>query len=123
MSFEQNIKSLSRTAAVDCTSAKNRFVAQNAAGLIAPVSVAGGQAMGVLRNNPLAGNIATVAYEGAPRVVIGAAALNAGVLVTSDATGAAIAAAAGNYILGETLVAGNPGEIVPVLLRNAGAKA
>ena len=52
MSWEQDIKSISRTAAVDLTATRNRFVAQNNLGQVAPAG-AGAHAIGVNRTNPL----------------------------------------------------------------------
>lgn len=119
MSWEQDIRSFSRTAAVDLTAAKNRFLTQNNLGQVAP-STAGAKALGVARTNPLAGNICTVGYAGILRVQVGTVAVAAGDSIASDANGLAITAATGNWINGEALDSGNPGDVIPVLLYHAG---
>jgi hypothetical protein len=123
MSWEQNIVSISRTAAADLSSSKNRFVALNSQAQIA-VCGNGAQPVGVLRNNPLAGNIGTVGVNGVIRVLVGTVAVVPGP-VKSDANGcAAIAVAAtitgsnvvGSNVAGIALDSGNPGDVIPVLL-------
>lgn len=120
MSWEMDIKSLSRTAAVDLTATKNRFVSQNNLGQVTPTA-AGAKALGVNRTNPLAGNICTVGFAGVLKVQVGAGgAVTAGDAVASDATGCAATAATGNFINGEALDSGNPGDVIPVLLYHGG---
>jgi hypothetical protein len=119
MSWEQDIKSISRTAAVDLSALRNRFVSQNNLGQVQPTA-AGAKALGVNRTNPLAGNICTVAYAGVLKVQVGATAVTAGDQVAAAAGGLAVTAATGNVINGEALDSGNPGDVIPVLLFTGG---
>jgi len=75
-----------------------------------------GFALGVLTNDPRAGETATVQYTGVARVVAGAA-LTYLDHVTSDASGRAVVASAGDTVVGLAIgeASGN-GDLVSVLL-------
>lgn len=83
-------------------------------------TVAGQKAVGVLQNKPIANQTAEVWLHGITKVVAGAA-IAAGDLLTTDATGKAVTAAAGNFILGRALqAASGSGIVISALLLPAG---
>jgi len=74
--------------------------------------------IGVLQNKPASGQHATVAYAGVSKVITGAA-VTAGVMVTTNGSGRAIAAVTGSeqIVIGRALTATSAdGEIASVLL-------
>lgn len=80
------------------------------------VSSAGGDAIGVLQNDPAAaGRAATVCYAGVSKVIAGAT-VAAGAKIQSDASGLAITAATGDAVLGVALKGGAANEVIEVLL-------
>jgi hypothetical protein len=80
------------------------------------VSSAGGDAIGVLQNDPAAaGRAATVCYAGVTKVIAGAT-VAAGAKIQSDASGLAITAASGDAVLGVALKGGAANEVIEVLL-------
>jgi hypothetical protein len=80
------------------------------------VSSAGGDAIGVLQNDPAAaGRAAAVCYAGVTKVIAGAT-VAAGAKVQSDASGLAITAATGDAVLGVALKGGAANEVIEVLL-------
>jgi hypothetical protein len=78
----------------------------------------GGVAIGVLQNDPKAGQTAAVRVYGVTYMVA-AAAINTGQLVTTDGNGQAKPAAAGNHVIGIALDSVTAaGEVVSVLLKS-----
>ena len=99
-----------------------RFVRNNGAGK-AIQTVAGEHAVGVRQMKPNVNEAMTIVNSGIVFVEAGAAVAN-GDLVASDATGRAVTAAAGNYVLGEAMeTASAAGVQIAVLLHNSAAKA
>jgi hypothetical protein len=79
-------------------------------------SVAGQAAIGVLQNDPAAGEAAIVRTGGVSKVIVGTGDITAGDLVQTDATGAAIAAAGSDYTVGVCLVGASAGEYATILV-------
>lgn len=100
-----------------------RFVKNNGSGK-AVQTVLGEHALGVRQNKPNVNEAMTIVSNGIVFVEAGAAVAN-GALVSSDATGRAKTAAAGEYILGEAMeTASGAGIQIAVLLHtNSAAKA
>lgn len=118
MAYQEQYQSISRPAAGDLSSAGiYRFGVLNTSGQVAVVSSAGGDADGVIQNDPdAAGKATTLAYAGAVKVYVGTGGVTAGDKVQADANGAAIAAASGDHVLGKAISTGTVGAIVEVLL-------
>lgn len=117
MARQENIRSITLEAGGDLSAGQFRFVEVASDGQVDIVASAGGDAIGVLQNNPAAaGRAATVAYEGVVKVVVGTGGLTAGQKVQSDAAGAAILAASGDHVLGKVLVGGAAGALAEILL-------
>lgn len=91
-------------AAADLSAKQFCFVKIDASGLVA-VCGNGELALGVLQNNPVAGEAADVMVEGVTKVVCSAS-LAAGAVVGSNASGLAEAPATGEYGLGVLAAAG-----------------
>jgi hypothetical protein len=109
-------------AGVDLSAKQYLFVTQASDGQIDPTGD-GAFANGVLQNNPdAAGKAAQVAILGVTRVKAGAA-FEEGVLLGSDASGKAVTATSGEYILAVSKqAAGADGDIVIAQLILSGAK-
>jgi hypothetical protein len=108
-------------AGTDLSAAQFHFVALAADG---EVDVAGDGVVvaGVLLNNPLVANAATVAWAG--RVIVEAGAtVTAGDAIASNATGEAITAATGDIIVGYARESGVDGQIIAIDLINGGNAA
>ena len=116
MATENSLLSISLPAAADLSAAQYKIVHINSSGQAA-LSNATSLGVGVLQNKPTAaGRIATVAHAGITKCVAGAA-ITAGVRVTSDANGNAIAAAtAGDAVIGFAVTGAASGDVFPVLL-------
>jgi hypothetical protein len=72
--------------------------------------------LGVLQNKPKTDEAATIAYFGESKVVAGGA-ITANVLITSNSSGRAAAAASGDMICGRALeAAGADGEVINALI-------
>jgi hypothetical protein len=124
MSAMEQVQSITLEAGADLSAGQFRFVLMAADGQVDLVSAAGGDADGVLLNDPdAAGKAATVAYAGRVKVVIGVGGLVAGNKVQSDASGEAILAASADHVLGKCLVGGAAGELGEVLLSAQGVLA
>ena len=122
MATENALKSIPYTASVDLSDAQYTFVAvsgEDAVGL--PVDN-GGNAIGIVQNNPSVGCAAAVAVTGQSKILFGAA-LSAGAKVTCDATGKAVAVVAGDTILGTVVQGGGVGIIGAIVLSNEGVSA
>lgn len=97
----------------------NRCMTRTAA-LTLTRSVAGGAFAGVCYNKPGLGKAVDLVSSGLAKITTGAA-FAAGVPLASDATGRVVAAAAGDYSVGTSLVASTAAdEIVAVDLDNKG---
>lgn len=90
-------------------------VAVNSAGR-AVVADAEDQVIGIVQNNPAAGQAANVAYGGVSKGKLGGT-VAAGARVTANASGEIIAAAsAGDSVVGVALNGGASGEIISILV-------
>lgn len=76
---------------------------------------AGDPAIGILQNNPLAGEAGSVMIHGVSKAQLGGT-VSVGSLLAVDGSGKLVVAASGNYIIGEALMAGVSGDIISVLL-------
>lgn len=116
MATENTLTTFSLPAAADLSASQYRIVTVNASGQVA-LATANSTVVGVLQNKPLAGRAGTVAIGGVSKVIAGAA-ITAGARLTSDANGAAIAAAAaGDPIIGIALEGGSTGALISVVLQ------
>lgn len=117
MARQEQVQSITLEAGADLSAGQFRFVVVAADSQVDLVASAGGDADGVLQNDPdAAGKAAEVAYAGRVKVVIGVGGLTTGDKVQSDASGEAILAASGDHVLGKCLVGGAAGELGEVLL-------
>lgn len=116
MAFEQPGFAYTREAAADLSASQHLFVAINSSSQAA-VAGAGVAVDGVLQNNPDAqGKAASIMRDGISKVRAGAA-VAAGALVASNASGQAVTAATGNVVAGKALsAAGAANEVISVLL-------
>lgn len=83
---------------------------------------AGGYAIGVCQDTPLAGDPAGVCYPGDITKVLASATITAGQDVSTDANGNAIAAVSADYVLGTALTAGANGFLMDIIYQPKGAK-
>jgi hypothetical protein len=117
--YEESLKCVTLEAGQDLSASQFCFVSIAGDGQVDPTG-AGALADGVLQNDPNAtGTAATVAIGGISRVVCGGI-VSRGALITSDASGRAVAATIGTEIAGRALAAGTVGALIPVLLKLSG---
>ena len=120
MAWESSQTCITLTSHADYTSSQYRFVMVNSSGS-AEVTAADGNAIGILQNNPDAGEAAVVAVAGVSKLYIGTtASLVAGSIVASEAAGAGIltnASAAALAIALEDSTA--DGDIISVVVTGA----
>lgn len=108
---------------VDLTDEQYKIVVVEAVGELEVAGAGALNAVGVLQNDPDILQAATVMVFGVSKVIAGAA-LDAGMLVTSDLEGRAVEAGVGDGIVGVALtVAENADEIVSILLTHQGVAA
>lgn len=137
MSFGNvNHHTVSLPAGADLTTKQFLAIKVNSSGQ-AVVAGAGEFAAGILQNKPNSGQAATVAYGGISKAIAGGN-VTAGMTVAADATGkvvdaaeAVIASLDGNVatnvavtssnVIGVALASGVSGDVIPVLVMNAGA--
>lgn len=113
----QNVShhSLSLVAAADLSAKQFCAVTVNSAGRAA-IADADDQVIGIVQNNPAAGQAANIAFGGVSKAKLGGT-VAAGARVTSNASGEIVAAAsAGDSVIGVALTGGASGEIISVLL-------
>lgn len=118
MSVMEAVRAITMEAAGDLSVAGQfRFVeATTTDNEVDVVGSAGADAIGVLLNKPdAAGRDAEVAFAGRVKVVAGGT-VTAGDKVQSDASGEAITASTGDFVLGTCLVGGAVGELIEMLL-------
>lgn len=117
--MSQSIRDFERTFAAenDLSAAQYLIVELGAGDNEVDVCDAQGEiAVGVLQNDPGAGEAALVRFLGTTKVVAGAA-ITKGARVTTGAAGKAETAATGDYVLGRALeAAAADGDIIEVLL-------
>lgn len=122
MAYEIPGFSFTLVAAADLSTSQYCFVNADttAAGSKAALPAAGGRAVGVLQNKPVAGAAGTIVATGISKVLVGAGGVTAGDNVKVTAAGAVILANAGSYAVGIALATGAAGTYVPVLLTPTG---
>lgn len=108
-------------AGADLSSSQYLFVDVNSSGK-AVVAGNGGNAVGVLQNNPASGAASTVQTAGIAKV-IASGSITAGARVASDAAGKAKTAASTNHVLGRALEEGAANRVISVLLMKDGIAA
>jgi len=97
----------------DLTAAQFKFVSLAADGQVDVTAAAGGNAIGILSNNPNVGQAATVTVSGGYMVEAGGT-ITAGDQVQSSATGAALLAATDDVVLGYALEDAVVGQIMRI---------
>jgi len=119
MAFENPVLVLSLPAAADLSSSQH-FIVKTSSGTAA-LAGAGDVAMGVLQNDPVSGEAASIMVAGVSRLVAGAV-IAEGAQVAADANGKGRTATTGDIVLGIALeAAGADGDIIPLLLNVGGA--
>jgi hypothetical protein len=103
----------------DLSSAQFKFVTLESDGQVDLADAAGENAIGVLLNDPAAGEAATVAISGKVMVTSGGT-IAAGAQVQTDASGDALTAAAGDVVLGYALEAAVDGQVFAIELIQGG---
>lgn len=104
---------------VRVTAAQFKFVTLESDGQVDLADSAGENCIGVLLNNPAAGEAATVAISGKVMVTSGGT-IAAGAAIQSDASGDALTAASGDYVMGYALEAAVDGQIMAIELIQGG---
>jgi len=120
MAYEQTLRTVGLPASADLSASQFCFVAVNSDGNLA-LPAAGGDADGILQDKPNAlGAFGEVGILGVSKLVVGAAGVTAGDLLTTDTAGKAVTAASTNKILGRALASGASGVIIPALIQQKG---
>lgn len=135
MATEQKVQTITLVAAADLSAKQYCHIKVDSNGKAA-VAAAGEFAIGILQNNPGAGQAATVAYSGVSKVLAGGT-VAAGATVKSDSNGKAADAMeantntsdaggvtdplVGSHVSGIALESAVAGDIFPVLLTLTGA--
>lgn len=125
MATENILQTITLPAAADYSSTgQYLFVGVDSSGQAAVIASQGADAIGVLQNDPAAaGRAASVAVGGVTKVLCGEDSLAAGVKVTPGADGRAETAATGDFVVGWTLVGGDDGEVISILLTHQDVSA
>jgi hypothetical protein len=89
---------------------------------VALASSAGESALGILQNDPISGAAAKVRTGGVSKAKVGTGDIAAGDGVQTDATGAVIAAATGDFTLGKCLIGASAGEFATILVTPSGGQ-
>jgi hypothetical protein len=106
---------LSLVAAGDLSAKQFHAIGVNSAGKAA-IADADDQVIGIVQNNPAAGQAANVAFGGVSKAKLGGT-VAAGARVTANASGEIVAASsAGDAVIGVALSGGASGEIVSILV-------
>ena len=115
MSLELNVRALTLAAAADLSAAQYKVMQVDSTGKAA-LSNATSLNVGILQNNPAAGQAATVAVEGVSKILL-AGTVAAGARVTSDLNALGVAAVTvGDSVIGVALAGGAAGDLIPVLI-------
>jgi hypothetical protein len=118
MATYENVTSQTFVAGADLSAKQYFFVKGDSTAGQVVVCGDGEAAIGVLLNDPTSGQAAAVAVSGKVRVEAGDT-VAAGARVASDASGNAISAATGDYVVGVAVRGGADGEIIEVQLGTA----
>jgi hypothetical protein len=122
MAVENLGKCINLEAAADLSAAQYKFVNVNSSGQAAAVAAAGGDASGVLQNDPAAaGREASVMVGGGVTKVMAGGTCTRGSQAAADSSGRAVDAVSGDFILGEFLeTASVAGTITTLLFQKNG---
>ena len=117
MALDSNLTCVTLEAGGDLSAGQYRFVELASDAQVDVASAAGGDAVGVLQNDPsAAGRVATVAVMGVTKLVAGAA-VAAGDKLQAGADGRGLTAASGDVVLGRALTAASQaGDVIECLL-------
>ncbi|ATW59902.1 hypothetical protein SEA_WALTZ_24 [Arthrobacter phage Waltz] len=124
MAYEEGLEVLSRPAAVDLNGATDKYtgVKLDGSGNVAKFAAITDAPIGVLQNEPKAGDPARFAINGVSKVRAGAA-IGAGVEFSFSATGLVVPAASTSYVAGTTVTAaGGSGEIISAIINPISAR-
>ncbi len=117
MAIETPGFSFSLEASADLSAAQHHCVDIDGNGRVAVVTGSGDDVAAILQNDPDALGVAAALMKTGISKVVAGAAIAAGVLVMSNASGRAITATSGQVVFGRTIDAvGADGEVVSVLL-------
>jgi hypothetical protein len=119
MAVMQSRDTRSFVAGESLTAAQFKFVTLESDGQVDLADAAGENCIGVLLNNPAAGEAATVAISGKVMVEAGGT-IAAGAAVQADANGDALTAASGDVVMGYALEAAVDGQIMAIELIQGG---
>ncbi len=97
------------------------FVKIDSSGQLASPS-AGGPAIGVIQDKPIAADPGAVCYPGDITKIQCAGSFTAGQYVMTDSGGKAVVATSGSYVLGVALTAGSANFIATIIFQPLGAK-
>lgn len=123
MSFEMTSYNITRYASADLSAAQYHCVKQDVTGGVVLCNTAGEKVLGILLNDPLLNQTATVAVSGVVKCVAGGA-VAIGSDVSVNGNGRIVTATAGKKIIGESITATSAnGETISVLLRSGAASA
>ena len=103
----------------DLSSSQFKFVTLESDGEVDLADAAGENAIGVVINDPAAGEAATVVVSGKVMVTSGGT-IAAGAQIQTDASGDAITAAAGDVVLGYALESAVDGQVFAIELIQGG---
>lgn len=103
----------------DLSSSQFKFVTLESDGEVDLADAAGENAIGVLINDPAAGEAATVVVSGKVMVTSGGT-IAAGAQIQTDASGDALTAAAGDVVLGYALESAVDGQVFAIELIQGG---
>lgn len=118
MAYDEKLRSISVEASGDLSASQFRFMVVDSNGQLAAAG-AGAATDGVLQDDPdAAGKAGELGVEGVSKCEAGAA-VAAGDLVASDASGKCVTASTGNVVAGRAMSAASAdGEIISVLLKD-----
>jgi len=119
MAVMQSRDTRSFVAGESLAAAQFKFVTLESDGQVDLADSAGENCIGVLLNNPAAGEAATVAISGKVMVEAGGT-IAAGAAVQADADGNALTAASGDVVMGYALEAAVDGQIMAIELIQGG---
>ena len=119
MAVMQSRDTRSFVAGESLAAAQFKFVTLDSDGQVDLADSAGENCIGVLLNNPAAGEAATVAISGKVMVEAGGT-IAAGADVQADANGDALTAASGDVVMGYALEAAVDGQIMAIELIQGG---
>ena len=123
MATNSTLQNIAYTASTDLSLLQFTFVKMSGDDAVTGAPAAGGaDAIGILQNDPIATQAASVAVGGQSKIVLGAT-LTAGTKVTCDAAGKAVAATAGQSYLGTIVQGGATDEIGAIVIDKDGVAA